>query len=222
MTESTPAERLRRARVAKGYASAAEAARAHGWPEVTYTSHENGTRGLRLDAAKRYSRAFGIPLAGLIGVKIEPEVQRVPVVGVAAVGVWRDEIALDAERPTNGRSPNVLSVGATTMSYFAWEVSDASVNRSIGPGEHAVIEPVDESAVFAVPVGALVAVERKRGQLLERSIRRAAAVVRGEVTLETYSTERRLQETISYPSKRADEIVRVVGRVVGKYADLRQ
>ena len=63
----SPAEILRAARIARGFASAAEAARHFGWSEVTYTSHENGIRGIRKDAAEKYGKAFGIDPATLLG-----------------------------------------------------------------------------------------------------------------------------------------------------------
>lgn len=64
MTE--PHERLKEARVRARYAEAADAARAFGWNEVTYRSHENGQRGLRPDVAKKYARAFRVSMAWLL------------------------------------------------------------------------------------------------------------------------------------------------------------
>src|ERR671929_183506 len=54
MRASDPYERLQSARRQAGYKSAADAARAFGWNVVTYRAHENGTRGLKRDAAERY------------------------------------------------------------------------------------------------------------------------------------------------------------------------
>jgi transcriptional regulator with XRE-family HTH domain len=56
----TPAERLRSARRAAGYRSAAAAARAMGMAVATYTQHENGKRGLSAQAQDRYLAFFGI------------------------------------------------------------------------------------------------------------------------------------------------------------------
>ena len=49
---STPAERLRRAREAAGYATAAEGAARSGVKYYTYVQHENGTRGIPVDRAE--------------------------------------------------------------------------------------------------------------------------------------------------------------------------
>ena len=53
-------ERLKAARRKAGYASAAAAAKAFGWPVGTYSCHENGSRGIKLDVVERYARAFEV------------------------------------------------------------------------------------------------------------------------------------------------------------------
>lgn len=52
-------ERLRKARKAK-YPSAREAAESLGWVYPTYSSHENGSRGIPLEEIPKYARAFGV------------------------------------------------------------------------------------------------------------------------------------------------------------------
>ncbi|XBQ17405.1 MAG: XRE family transcriptional regulator [Oceanicaulis sp.] len=59
-------ERLKRARRDAGYDTAAAAAERFGWKRFTYFAHENGTRGLRKDAAERYARAFKVSAAWLL------------------------------------------------------------------------------------------------------------------------------------------------------------
>lgn len=56
-------ERLAAARLEAGYQTASEAARAYGWNENTYRSHENGERGLKHDVIAKYARAFGVSYA---------------------------------------------------------------------------------------------------------------------------------------------------------------
>lgn len=53
-------ERLRSARRDAGYASAVAAAREFGRPVGTYSCHENGSRGIKLDVVERYARAFDV------------------------------------------------------------------------------------------------------------------------------------------------------------------
>jgi phage repressor protein C with HTH and peptisase S24 domain len=54
------AERLRHARIAKGYESAAAAADAHGWSRNTFASNENGNAPFSYRRAKEYAAAFGV------------------------------------------------------------------------------------------------------------------------------------------------------------------
>lgn len=216
MPES-PADKLRRARIARGFATAAQAARAHGWSVVTYTSHENGTRGLRPDAAARYAKAFGLSPSDLLGLRNADGTQSVPVIGGAAMGVWRDT-ELDSEQKSNGLSVVVISTGVQSV-QFALEVLDNSINKLIKIGEFAICTPLGEADLGNLTVGALVVVDRTRGALRERSIRRVAANA-GRLELQTESTEKKMAETVECPSRRRDEVVTVIGRVIGKYAPL--
>ncbi len=52
-----------------GFRSAAAAARAHGWAIGTYAGHENGHRGVTLQAAERYARAYHVKLRWLLGLE---------------------------------------------------------------------------------------------------------------------------------------------------------
>lgn len=59
-------QRLVEARRNAGYVTASEAADAHGWAKPTYLGHENGSRGLRIDSAKKYAAAFRVGLSWLL------------------------------------------------------------------------------------------------------------------------------------------------------------
>lgn len=56
-----PFERLQEARAKAGFERPTDAAKAYGWGQSTYISHENGTRGLKPDVAERYAKAFRVP-----------------------------------------------------------------------------------------------------------------------------------------------------------------
>jgi transcriptional regulator with XRE-family HTH domain len=58
-TDRTPAERLRRARLAR-YPSGAGFAAAIGVPQSTYQAHESGERGLNAKAAKKYAEHLDV------------------------------------------------------------------------------------------------------------------------------------------------------------------
>lgn len=71
---SDPNERLTSARKDAGFKSAAEAAERFGWKYPTYAGHENGSRGLTVEAARDYSRAFRTtPEWLLFGTGSEPQ-----------------------------------------------------------------------------------------------------------------------------------------------------
>ncbi|MBF0372211.1 MAG: helix-turn-helix transcriptional regulator [Alphaproteobacteria bacterium] len=55
-----PCDRLKLARERAGLSGAKEASDKFGWNENTYKSHENGNRGIPLEAAKKYGRAFQV------------------------------------------------------------------------------------------------------------------------------------------------------------------
>ena len=54
------AERLRQARIDRGFETAAAAADAHGWSRNTYASNENGNAPFSYRRAKEYAAAFGV------------------------------------------------------------------------------------------------------------------------------------------------------------------
>lgn len=80
-------DRLKAARERAGYATAADAARAFGWKEPTYTAHENGSRGVKARRAEAYSRAFRVRLPWLLtGDGSMTANTKVPVVGYIGAG----------------------------------------------------------------------------------------------------------------------------------------
>lgn len=54
------AQRLRQARIDRGYDTAASAADVHGWSRNTYASNENGNAPFSYRRAKEYAAAFGV------------------------------------------------------------------------------------------------------------------------------------------------------------------
>ena len=57
---TTPAERLRIARLRANYATGKDAAEALGFPVSTYLSHENGSRGISARRAVTYARKYKV------------------------------------------------------------------------------------------------------------------------------------------------------------------
>ena len=74
-----PYERLREARKRANFPTGAAAATAFGFKQVTYRSHENGTRGFSTEDAARYAKAFKVDAAWLLALGGNPpEGQFVP------------------------------------------------------------------------------------------------------------------------------------------------
>lgn len=217
-----PAEILKTAREKAGFDKPTEAARAHGWVESTYISHENGTRGIGKQYAKRYAKAFGIREADLLGISAAPDAEgdterSIRVIGETAVGLWQDTTI---EREREKAALRLPDVGSGTRKRQAFKAVDQSADKTISAGEYAIFEPLSSEEIAALPVNSLVIVERWRGALRERSIRRVLRKSGVKIELACHSTERRFSEAITYPSPKSTEKVEIVGRVVGKYADL--
>lgn len=62
----TANERLRAARIAAGFKSARDAAKANGWVESSYRGHEAGPRAVSRDAAIEYAEAYKVSLSWLL------------------------------------------------------------------------------------------------------------------------------------------------------------
>lgn len=59
-------DRLRQARQAAGFSSIQGAVDQFGWKYSTYSGHENGSRGLKPEPARRYAKAFGVDASWLL------------------------------------------------------------------------------------------------------------------------------------------------------------
>ena len=205
-----PHEMLRRARMDRGFKAAAEAARYFGWNVPTYTSHENGIRGISREAAVRYAAAYRLDLSALLGFSVTAA-NSIEVLGDAALGVWRDK-DIDLERNVNAQSPAVPSVGDRGVMRFAVEMKDQSANRVLAAGDFAICEPIDSDALQP---NSLLYVERTNEGLAERTVRRLERGQTG-MRLVTVSTAAHLSSSIPFPSPG----VQVLGRVVGRYSPL--
>ncbi|MEO0624100.1 MAG: LexA family transcriptional regulator [Pseudomonadota bacterium] len=91
--DDEPYQRLKLAREEAGFRTAAEAAQAFNWNEVTYRAHESGQNGIRPSVAERYARRFRVSptwlmfggpggpadrLSGAADVPAQEEIIRIP------------------------------------------------------------------------------------------------------------------------------------------------
>jgi transcriptional regulator with XRE-family HTH domain len=216
-----PADLLKDARKRAGFTGPAEAARAHGWKESTYTSHENGTRRITDTAARRYAGVFDVKAADLMGWRGDEggegsAEKSIGVIGDFKMGLWQDtSIDRDGEKSAL-RLPQ--AVGGVRK-RLAVKAADESANRYILPGEFAIFELITPEDALDLAVGSLVVVERWNGPLRERSIRRVRAKSGSKMDLACHSTEARFNQVVTYPSGKSSDRVEIVGVVVGKYAE---
>lgn len=162
-----PHERLRQARREAGYPDAASAARAYGWVEPTYYSHENGIRGLRRDTAERYAKAFHVPAEWLLFGKPRgrqaprPARGTVPLVGYVGAGAEAHFTAAgelgEVDAPDNATDSTVAVEirGDSLGSFFdRWVVYYDDVRRPITPdliGRLCVVGLADDRVLIKKP-----------------------------------------------------------------------
>lgn len=215
------AANLRKGRENAGYTSAAQAARAMGIGVSGYNHHENGQRGIDLEAAKFYASFLAIKVNDLIDLDyvFSPEAAdfAIPVTGEVAMGIWRSAELDSGEHTVNKRTIDVPRVRGSQM-RLSVEVADESVNKSIRRGEYAIYIPLD--VALSELNKKLIIIERIRNGLIERSIRRATVTGNGTLSLAADTTDKRFnKDVVLYPASGADDDVRIIGRVIGKYVE---
>ena len=143
----------------------------------------------------------------------------IPVIGESAVGLWRDT-TLEDEKKRGAGTLRLPEIGGKGRRRRATQVTDNSANRFVLAGEYAIFEELRPNDIAELEPNDWVVVERMRGCLRERTVRRIRSKKGDRLELETYSTERKFTELLSYPSARAGDVIEIVGKVVGKYAEL--
>lgn len=174
------AERLREARNAAGFPSAAAAAAARGWTPSTFTSHENGTRGFGVDEAVKYGRAFRVNPGWLLTLDQvrASEVELVDsdpvgkdtlwVQGSVAAGVWLEQITWPKD---DWYQIEVGPPPRAGVERFALRMDGFSMDKTIPPGSN--LEAVRVAFGDVDPqAGDLVIVERRRHDLVEMTCKR--------------------------------------------------
>lgn len=221
-------ERLRWARKAAGFASAAQASRTHGWNAAAYRHHENGITGFRPGRAADYARAFKVSVEWLIlGVGPDPTqgaaasssggrlvVRQVPIAGEVAAGLWRevpDHSLVDAEACLQ-----VDVQGYNGVALFALRVAGPSMDRIYPEGRWVIAAPPAEVGLQEDDV---VVVRRNRSGLVETTLKQLVVLGDGRVALWPRSTHRDFQSPLYITGSEADQDApEIVGVVVADYA----
>lgn len=217
-------ERLKAARE-RMFETAAEAAAAMGVNYQTYAAHENGSRGLRRDAAMRYAKFFNVSLEYLltgrknihsktdIGPKVAVIVDGdgMAVKGFVRAGIWQENYVPEGELTTlpisaDARFPKHLQ--------YALEIQGDSISRRAKAGEYAIcvewhgsVHPED-----------VVIVERRRAGLFEATIKVVKTASGGMLHLSPDSDNPVHKPLIIREADMKDgEEIAIVGKVLGFY-----
>lgn len=214
------AARIRQAREAAGYKSAAAAIRRFKWPESGYRHHENGTRAATFEFAN-YAKAYRVSEAWLRCITDDKNagIRGAPVIGQAAIDIWHGEMTEPTAAIGRIVSVPVQESDENADARFAIRVADASVDKALPRDWFAICVAIAEEDAASFLVGELLYIERVKRGLRELSLRRVSASAGVKMQLSTHSTDAKLKQHLAYPSANAGERIRLIGRVVGKYAD---
>lgn len=214
----TPGERLIDLRIKRGFQTAREAARAFGWNEVTYRSHENGTRNIPYEVAQRYASAYGSTPQFILGgasngnsSQIVNSVSSVRVVGTVAAGTFRYDEFGELE---DLEVPVIPHKGIPAAAQYAVLVDGPSVNLRIPDGMYAICALYDKFPGGAQH-GSLVHVVRETSGLYEHTIKELRFTDKGR-ELFPASNDARFQEIVKLDNG-PESIVRIHGVVIGQY-----
>lgn len=189
----------------------------------TYRSYENGSRPITLDAARILGDAFGVDVQALAadalkGLTLEGDTADLEFVGDAAVGLWRDN-TFDHQATKYKPRVTVASRGVK-VKRRSIRIADESMNRVFKRGWYAIFENKGSDDPRDYPEGSFLVIDRFRGSLVERSVRRVERSHKDYCTLACYSTDKLFSERIICPAKSKDETIIVVGKVTGGSFDL--
>lgn len=216
-------DRLRQLRIKRGFSTAADAAKAFGWNEHTYKSHENGLRGIKVDAARKYATAFGSSAAYILtggsnrvngdGSPTVNSLSNVPLVAAVSAGTFRYDEGIDEGAIL---VPAVPRGDIAAQAQYAVVVDGQSVNKRIPDGAYAICAKYDSYPGGATH-GALVHVVRERSGLHEHTIKELRFSREGMVLYPVSTDPRYQDEPIVLATGEADEIVRIQGVVIGVF-----
>lgn len=225
--KSTPGQRLRALRQAKGY-DASEVADLLGIASSTVLGHENGSRGILPDMAEKYARIFGVKPElivfgsglnqhyGIEGIITAGTValSSVPLLECNALELFRS--IRDGERPMSEKSilaPIPLPPGNR---IFAITQPDKSMqgegDGSIAPGEHVYIDPDAKYKTGDMVAALLPGYE----ELIVRKYRRTSL---GEDGIEAFDLVA-LNVDFGVEKDAHKRATQIVGRVIGAYRAL--
>lgn len=218
--KSTPSERLKAARIAAGYATAADAARALGEHPQNVRDHEANRRGIKPEMAERYARLYKVDAGQILfgdghtsdsGVAENDNVRMVGIIGEVRAGVFAE---VPADEPEPWEYVPVTLPEYQRAHLYALNVVGRSMDRVYPDGSVVVVCPAHEAGIRE---NDHVVVRRWRGGLAETTLKEVV-VERGKVVLWPRSSDPAYQEPIRLETVReSDEGPEIIGVVVGSF-----
>jgi SOS-response transcriptional repressor LexA len=210
-------EKLIQARKDAGYDTAADAARAMGVPEPTYSGHENGNRGFGRAKAVKYAKFFKVPVSRFVTGEDErpgtghPGLIRLPIRGDVRAGAW---LELDEfnDIPIRGYLDVVASQDFDETPQYALRVVGTSMNRVASDGDYAIVASWAETGL-ELDDDMLVVVQRQRGNTIEVTLKRAKRARKGW-ELWPDSDDPKYQEPLTMKDGEKDVTVSIIGLVL--------
>lgn len=169
-TMDQPHQRLRQARLARGFDTAAAAADHHGWNRNTYASNENGNAAFSWRRAQTYAQAFGVGVDWLVQPGPAPQGQpTVPVLGRVGANP-EGRVLLASGQPPPDRAP--IPPGGSGLSVCL-EVSGHSMR---GLADDGALIYFEDQRTPPTPdmLGQVVVVETQDGEILVKRLLRGS------------------------------------------------
>lgn len=210
-------ERLRKARIQRGFQSARSACEFFGWNYNTYTQHENGTGALSPRNAPRYAEAYGVSAAWLLtGEGAGEQVPMLPVSGKVSAGVWV-EVDIDFNEHRDSAEMVPADPSYPKDAQFVLEVDGNSINRVAVSGDRLVCVSTKHRRSPRLSDRDLVIVRRTRfgGQLMEFTAKRLRIPQEQDAVWELWpdSTDEAHQGRLLLENVDEFDTVEIIGKV---------
>jgi len=219
--KTTAGERLKEARLAAGYRSAAAAARSLKDHPQNVVDHEADRRGLTPEKAANYARLYRVEAAWLLygegnatasGVIGNDNFRMVGVIGEVRAGAFAE---IPDEQPTPWEFVPVNLPEYARASLYALYVVGRSMDRFYPDGSAVVVCPTAEAGIRE---GDHVVVRVRKGSMVETTLKEVVVANQG-VELWPRSTDPAYQTPIRLHTLRgSDEGPEIIGVVVGSFA----
>lgn len=211
-------ERLILARKQRGYETVRAATEAFGWVYQRYYNHEQGLRGISLEAAQDYALAFGVDPVWLVfgDDRFAPKwderqsVSRVPIAGTVAAGTWVE--------PNEPSGDQAFFNGTLPQGTVAYRVMGDSMDQLYQDGDMVFAAPGD---LAALNNGQVIVAERvSLDGTHEYTLKEFQRLADGSIFLTPRSSNPR-HTALELSNNDEGTLVRVLGRVIASQSKVK-